>query len=271
MSPVGKESEARRNHFDAKSVAAPIKRNAPKDGKKYLPSFAFNKTVKSTATKSLLKFRQRQEQHDFKKAQQYKSYQRVMKREGYGTDKDKNNRKRHRDENGNNEDSDSGSDTKNNFDNDTSPLKLNNIAGLNDSVSEQMHDSHDDKNMQESNIEKLTIVSMNKPDSTEINSNERKQILKTSGDDLQKSKNKQSDKWNKKRNQVQEEQRRAAEYSERQIQMEREKKEKLKRRQERTRLLSARTSKGQPIMKNIAMDILNKLQREQQLQQQQRH
>ena len=65
---------------------------------------------------------------------------------------------------------------------------------------------------------------------------------------------------------MQEEQRRAAEYSERQIQMEREKKEKLKRRQERTRLLSARTSKGQPIMKNIAMDILNKLQREQQQQ-----
>ena len=266
MSSVGKESEARRNHFDAKSVTAPIRRNAPKDGKKYLPSSAFNKTVKSTATKSLLKFRQRQEQHDFKKAQQYKSYQRVMKREGYGTDKDKNNRKRHRDE-----ESDNGSDTKNNFDNDTSPLKLNNIAGLNDSVSEQMHDSHDDKNMQESNIEKLIIVSMNKPDSTEINSNGRKQILKNSGDDLQNSKNKQSDKWNKKRNQVQEEQRRAAEYSERQIQMEREKKEKLKRRQERTRLLSARTSKGQPIMKNIAMDILNKLQREQQLQQQQQH
>ena len=132
-----------------------------------------------------------------------------------------------------------------------------------------MHDSHDGKNMQESNIKKLTIVSMNKPDSTEINSNGRKQILKTSGDDLQNSKNKQSDKWNKKRNQVQEEQRRAAEYSVRQIQMEREKKEKLKRRQERTRLLSARTSKGQPIMKNIAMDILNKLQREQQQQQQQ--
>ena len=39
---------------------------------------------------------------------------------------------------------------------------------------------------------------------------------------------------------------------------------KLKKRRQRTKLLTQRTSKGQPVMKNIVQDILQKLQDEQQ-------
>jgi rRNA processing len=45
-------------------------------------------------------------------------------------------------------------------------------------------------------------------------------------------------------------------------QAELERNERLKERKERTRLLTSRTKKGQPVMQNIVHDILNKLERE---------
>ena len=265
MNPVAKESEGRKKY------------NNDKDVKRYLPSSAFSKTVKSSTTKSLLKFRERKEQQNFKKAQQYKSYQRVMKREGYHTNNNNNknentsnigNRKRHRDDTTSNEIRNDEADSKVIIDNDKSIIKNYANTGVNKFMSEHSHDSPNHQIIHESCEQKSTRVSRNKPEGIEANANGTKHAPLFSSSDLQ-GKPKQSEKWNKKHNQRQEEQHRADEYKQRQIQMEREKKGKLKQRQERQKLLSARTSKGQPIMKNIALDILNKLQREQQQQQQQ--
>ena len=251
MNPMAKERESGKNYYDAKhSSFSPRKGNTTKDGKKYLPASAFNKTVKSSTTKSLLKFRHRQEQQEFKKVQQYKSYQRVMRREGYDISKSSNNRKRHRDDTSNDECCDGEEVAKANVHSDEMKEEK--------SISERIHDSPDEQLILQGNEQKSATLN-----DKEISSDGSKKALISKGDDWQ-GKSKHLEKRNKKRNQHQEEQRRADEYKQRQIQMEREKKEKLKHRQERHRLLSARTSKGQPIMKNIALDILNKLQREEQ-------
>jgi hypothetical protein len=55
---------------------------------------------------------------------------------------------------------------------------------------------------------------------------------------------------------------RAAQLQERQLQEQKERGRALRRRRQRHDRLSARTSKGQPIMKNIVHDILDKLQKE---------
>jgi hypothetical protein len=260
MSPEAKESEGRKKSYNDQT--GPRSRKVPMNGKKYLPSTAFSKTVKSSTTKSLLKFRERQEQQELKKAQQYKSYKRVMKREGYDIMKSTGSQHRKRPRDDNIEDSKVENST--NMAGETSTLECKAQADFIDSNLGIIEISPNDSNIQNS-----TTISMKAQenakrckDGTEI---EHKKISEC--DDLHK-KNIQSSKWTKKKNQQLAEQRRADEYKQRQIQVEREKKEKLKQRQERHRLLSSRTSRGQPIMKNIALDILNKLQREQQQQQQ---
>jgi hypothetical protein len=100
-------------------------------GKKYLPPTAFDKAVKSPTTKSLLKFRQRQEQHQSKNAQQYKSYQRVMKREGYYEVNHNNKPKRHHNNNNirldeSNDDRDKGTTKMNHSDNIDTKLTISN-------------------------------------------------------------------------------------------------------------------------------------------------
>ena len=261
MNRIVKEGEGRKASNNLKDAPThDTKGNAPqKDVKQYLPSFAFSKTVKSSTTKSLLKFRERQELQKFKKAQQYKSYQRVMKREGYETNH--HGQKRHRDDfiSGEN-----GSDA--NFENDTMAVASEPNTKLNMSTSESaLHTS--DKNTHEAK-QKSQFIFENKQESidtnTKLNTHEHSSMNGGGGVLQDTGKQNHPEKWNKKRKQQEEEQRRADEYKQRQIQAERDKKKKLKQRQERHRLLSARTSRGQPIMKNIALDILNKLQREQQ-------
>jgi hypothetical protein len=263
MSPMAKESEGRKNYFNAKDTgtSAQNKGNAAKNMKKYLPASAFNKTVKSSTTKSLLKFRERQEQKDVKKAQQYKSYQRIMKREGYQINDDKNSRKHLGDA--------SNSTEYNQHEAHKASIIVDALTGesdfaaqSNESVSEPGYDSSN-KSMNEQKSTTVNAVTKYKQEDTHAKIEGRKNVLEVKSVDLH-GKQMQIEKRNKKRKQHDEEQRRADEYKQRQIQIEREKKEKLKQRKQRHRLLSVRTSKGQPIMKNIALDILNKLQREQQ-------
>lgn len=267
MNPVARESKGR-NKDNVQYGSRSLKGKTPMNGKKYLPSTAFNKTVKSSTTKSLLKFRERKEQQELRKAQQYKSYQRIMKREGYDINKNtgSQNRKRLRDENI--EVNDAESSKNGNYDSETSILESETQTSFKETNSEL--------SFYDSAVDSHSIIPNNQISAT-ISTKELKHVKRSKDgvDDTQLSncndlqrKSMPSNKWTTKKNHQLLEQRRADEYKERQIKMERAKKDKLKQRQNRHRLLSARTSKGQPVMKNIALDILNKLQREQQHQQQ---
>ncbi len=266
MNPVMKESKGRSKDDSNKNASSSYKEIKPHHGKKYLPSSAFIKTVKTSTTKSLLKFRERQEHQELKKAQQHKSYQRLMKREGYDISNNRNSRKRLRDDSHDNRHNDDENTTKDKCDSDA--LKNLNNTEFMDSKSGTTgsQDFTDDLQRQPSKDQKRSSASTNDQGNDKRGKCESERAQMSRADDLQ-GKYKQSEKWKKKKNHQQDEQRRADENKQRQIQAEQEKKEKLKQRQERHKLLSARTSRGQPIMKNIALDILNKLQREQQQQQ----
>ena len=268
MNPVMKESKGRSKDDSIKHASSSIKGIKPHHGKKYLPSSAFIKTVKTSTTKSLLKFRERQEHQELKRLQQHKSYQRLMKREGYDISNNRTNRKRLRDDSLDNKHNDDENTTNDKCDMDT--LKKSSDTEIMDSKSgtSGSQDFTDDLQRQPSKDQKLSSTSTNDQRNDKIGKYGSERVLKSKTDDLQ-GKHKQSEKWKKQKNHQQEEQRRVAENKQRQIQAEQEKKLKLKQRQERHKLLSARTSRGQPVMKNIALDILNKLQREQQQQQQQ--
>jgi phosphopantothenoylcysteine synthetase/decarboxylase len=181
MNHMVKESAGRKSSNDPEADSMQIKRNTTKDVKKYLPSSAFNKTVKSSTTKSLLKFRQRQEQQEFKRTQQYKSYQRVMKREGYHTNNNKSSRKRHRDDTTTDEHVDDEAEGKVTFDSDAAIIESDAKSGVSKSISECIHDSP----THESYKQKLSTA--NTPENVEKKVDGSKHAIMStgSGDDLQ--------------------------------------------------------------------------------------
>jgi hypothetical protein len=190
-----------------------------------------------------------------------------MKREGYcQTNDDKNNRKRHRYDTNSNDHNDNKEKYKASLDHESLATESDNKHGVNMSELETIQESTNIV-LQESK-QNAHVHLKNKPENINLIADGSKRASMNCGDDANGTRM-QTEKSNKKWRQLDEEKRRNDEYKQRQIQIEREKKEKFRQRQQRHRLLSARTSRGQPIMKNIALDILNKLQREQQQQQQQ--
>jgi hypothetical protein len=257
MNAGQKMTEHNRRNVDHNDDTTMPRKGKPKQ---YLPPSAFNKTFKSSTTKSLLKFRLRQEQQQLKMAQQYKSYKRTMKREGYEIGKI--NSARYRNSNGSCDDEQNHENASNEIDNKGSTRGKGLIGKSSEMIMEENSRANDENNGKSDN-HKTIGKSHIKPSDSAM----QEEVIDVTNDKRPNSENgstlRQKNTHKHVSNKQQAQQNRGDEYTQQQIQKERDRKEKLMLRKERYKLLSARTKKGQPIMKNIAFDILQKLQREQ--------
>jgi rRNA processing len=201
-------------------------------------------TLKSPATKSLLKFRQRQELQRSLKARQYKSYKRLMKQEG--------------------------------FDFSHGQRKYSVCDGVNGTESSEGFQEMVDimpksqlmlsaRNSSENNSEKTKLFDFagkshsnpKPPSKTPIDGSRKRCLSENKGGSKIDFAHKKHRTTNSHQQKLKENER-----LERQQRVEQEKSRKLKERQQRHKLLSARTPRGQPIMNNLVQDILHKLQNE---------
>jgi rRNA processing len=198
-------------------------------------------SVKSPTTKSLLKFRHRQEQQKLMKAQQYKSYQRMMKREGY--------------ELSNSQKIVSNSNVMSDDGGCKIDASTNALTEYPEMKPQSDHTSIDTSSNPDKKSDDITAEQQ-----AQINHQQKKHRASDTGNG--KSTKMQLQNHQQRKNQKQCQESKEMESLERQRRIEHEKKTKFKERQQRHKLLSARTSKGQPIMNNIVQDILRKLQNE---------
>jgi rRNA processing len=215
----------------------------PNDRPRQFPSHS-SYSLKSPATKSLLKFRQRQELQRSLKARQYKSYKRVMKQEGFDVSSGRR-KSRQSDVAMGAEHLDGSLEMEVRLPKSQVVFAEGNISE-NYSVETKPFDVAGQRH-----------CDSEPPSEIPINGSRKR----WSCDNAVGNKAYSSQKKHR-TTRIHQQKLKENEYLERQERMEQEKGRKLLERRQRHKLLSARTPRGQPIMNNIVQDILSKLQNE---------
>jgi len=195
-----KSKKPRRDRHDAAAARQP-----ERPAVLSVEQFAHRKGV----TKGLLSFKDRREKKRVETAKALRSYQKVMKREGYE-------------------------------------------AGTGASRKRKGKEHHDGKH--DDDIQERT--------ETDQSTTQEAAQAQSSETVAQKTKKPRTNRFQKSVQQSAHRQRQQEQYRVQAEEREKEKQQAVRRRRQRHKLLTARTSKGQPVMKNIVQDILAKLQQE---------